>query len=134
VDQIAYTLTTRQTRNNLSAETYIPFIPFNNRHQGQRIYDSDDKCCTLSSIGGGWGVNTGLYRTIEGIRRLTPLECERVMGLPDRYTAIAYKGKPASDTARYRVIGQSMPVPVIRWLGERIEFVCKSAETAYIGE
>lgn len=131
MDKVSCALTTRQMRNNLSAET---FVPFNNRHQGQRIYDISSVSCTLNSGGGGWGTNTGLYKTIEGIRRLTPLECERVQGLPDNYTNIIYRRKPASDTARYRVIGQSMPVPVIHWLGKRIEYAeKKAAEAAYIG-
>lgn len=55
------------------------------------------------------------------VRRLTPLECERLQGFPDGWTAVGYRGKPASDTQRYRALGNSMAVPVIRWLGERIE-------------
>ena len=48
------------------------------------------------------------------VRYLTPLECERLQGFPDNYTA-GY-----SDTQRYKMVGNSMPVPVIRWLGQRI--------------
>lgn len=55
------------------------------------------------------------------VRRLTPLECERLQGFPDRWTAIEYRGKSASDTQRYKALGNSMAVPVIRWIGERIE-------------
>lgn len=47
-------------------------------------------------------------------RYLTPLECERLQGFPDNYTA------GFSDTARYKMVGNSMPVPVIRWIGARI--------------
>ncbi|HXI19337.1 MAG TPA: DNA (cytosine-5-)-methyltransferase [Chloroflexota bacterium] len=57
------------------------------------------------------------------VRRLTPLECERLQGCPDNWTAITYRGKPAADGPRYRAIGNSMAVPVIRWLGERIQMV-----------
>lgn len=55
------------------------------------------------------------------VRRLTPRECERLQGFPDDYTLFPYKGKPASDSARYRALGNSMAVPVMRWIGERIK-------------
>ena len=54
-----------------------------------------------------------------GVRRLTPLECERLQGFPDGWTDIP----GASDTARYKALGNSMAVPVMRWIGERIELV-----------
>ena len=58
------------------------------------------------------------------IRRLTPLECERLQGFPDNYTQIYWNGKPAEqcpDSLRYKAIGNSMAVPVMRWIGERIK-------------
>jgi DNA (cytosine-5)-methyltransferase 1 len=58
-----------------------------------------------------------------GVRRLLPLECERLQGFPDHFTAIAYRGAPAKDGPRYKAIGNSMAVPVIRWILERLEFV-----------
>lgn len=57
------------------------------------------------------------------VRRLTPLECERLQGFPDGHTLIAWKGKPAEecpDGPRYKAIGNSMAVPVMRWIGRRI--------------
>ena len=54
-----------------------------------------------------------------GVRRLTPIECERLQGFPDHWTDI----QGASDTARYKALGNSMCVNVMRWLGERIELV-----------
>jgi DNA (cytosine-5)-methyltransferase 1 len=54
------------------------------------------------------------------VRRLTPRECERLQGFPDDHTLIPYRGKPASDGPRYHAIGNSMAVPVVRWIGERI--------------
>ena len=53
-------------------------------------------------------------------RRLTPVECERLMGFPDRWTDVRFQGKPARDTLRYRALGNSMAVPVMRWLAEGI--------------
>jgi len=60
------------------------------------------------------------------VRRLTPREAERLQGFPDSYTAIPWRGKPASecpDGPRYKALGNSMAVPVVRWIGERIEAV-----------
>lgn len=57
------------------------------------------------------------------VRRLTPLECERLQGFPDGHTLIAWKGKLAEecpDGPRYKAIGNSMAVPVMRWIGRRI--------------
>jgi DNA (cytosine-5)-methyltransferase 1 len=50
------------------------------------------------------------------VRRLTPIECERLQGFPDNYTNI----HNAADTNRYKALGNSMAVPVMRWIGERI--------------
>lgn len=57
-------------------------------------------------------------------RRLTPMECERLQGFPDGYTDIPYKGKDhPADGARYKALGNSMAVPVMRWIGERMGIV-----------
>jgi DNA (cytosine-5)-methyltransferase 1 len=65
------------------------------------------------------------------VRRLTPRECERLQGFPDDFTAIPRRGKPADqcpDGPRYKTLGNSMAVPVVRWIGERIEEVTKILE------
>lgn len=54
------------------------------------------------------------------VRRLMPLECERLQGLPDHYTQVPYRGKPAADGPRYKVIGNSMAVPCVAWIGRRL--------------
>lgn len=55
-------------------------------------------------------------------RKITPLESERLQGFPDGHTAVPFKGKAvAADTHRYKAIGNSMAVPVMRWIGERID-------------
>lgn len=57
------------------------------------------------------------------VRRLTPVECERLQGFPDNHTLISWRGKDAAecpDGPRYKAIGNSMAVPVMRWIGERI--------------
>ncbi len=53
------------------------------------------------------------------VRRLTPRECERLQGFPDDYTAI----KGAADGPRYKALGNSMAVPVMAWIGRRIQMV-----------
>ena len=53
-------------------------------------------------------------------RRLTPVECERLQGFPDGWTDVRFQGKPARDALRYRALGNSMAVPVMRWLAEGI--------------
>ena len=60
------------------------------------------------------------------VRRLTPRECERLQGMPDDHTRIPWRGKLSEDcpdTPRYKAIGNSMAVPVMRWIGERIQMV-----------
>lgn len=65
---------------------------------------------------------TGLD-AVKTVRRLTPVECERLQGFPDDYTNLGIDGRPAPDTHRYRALGNSMAVPVMRWIGEGIELV-----------
>ena len=58
------------------------------------------------------------------VRRLTPRECERLQGFSDDYTDVPYRNKEhAPDGARYKALGNSMAVPVMRWIGERIQMV-----------
>lgn len=67
------------------------------------------------------------------VRRLTPVECERLQGFPDNHTLIAWRGKDASecpDGPRYKAIGNSMAVPVMRWIGERIAAAIPKEEPA----
>ena len=56
------------------------------------------------------------------VRRLTPTECERLQGFPDQWTDVPYRGKKhAPDSPRYKALGNSMAVPVIAWIGRRIQ-------------
>jgi len=63
------------------------------------------------------------------IRRLTPLECERLMGFDDNWTLVPWKNKPAPDGLRYKAAGNSMAVPVMRWIGGRLEKADKLYES-----
>jgi DNA (cytosine-5)-methyltransferase 1 len=79
-----------------------------------------------SSAGDTPALNTAQFhkfRTAMRVRRLTPRECERLMGFPDDYTLVAHRGKLAADGPRYKALGNSFAVPVVRWIGERIDIV-----------
>ena len=94
--------------------------------QGVDLFNQEltgDLHCPLRTAGGH-----GAPAMMEGsiVRRLTPLECERLQGFPDDYSKIPWKGKPAEecpDSHRYKALGNSMAVPVMRWLGERIDMM-----------
>ncbi|HHN1281972.1 DNA cytosine methyltransferase [Pseudomonas putida] len=75
-------------------------------HEAHFLYTQDAEAATDWSL---WRV-----------RRLMPLECERLQGMPDNYTQVPYRGKAAADGPRYRAIGNSMAVPCIAWLGQRL--------------
>ena len=79
----------------------------------------DEECCGTIKCGGS-ATQVALRMSV---RRLMPRECERLQGFPDDWTLIPWKGRPAEecpDGPRYKAIGNSMAVPVMRWLGERI--------------
>ena len=68
------------------------------------------------------GTDVAVVQTAMLVRRLTPTECERLQGFPDGYTNIPWRKKDeAPDGPRYKALGNSMAVPVMRWIGERIE-------------
>lgn len=64
------------------------------------------------------------------VRRLTPTECERLQGFPDGWTDVPHRGKPAADGPRYKALGNSMAVNVMRWIGRRIALVDSIREAA----
>jgi DNA (cytosine-5)-methyltransferase 1 len=96
-----------------------------------------ETCATLDARtnGGGFPGTDGaagghVIPSGMAVRRLTPVECERLQGAPDNYTRIPWRGKPAElcpDGPRYKACGNSMAIPVMRWLGERISAVAKIA-------
>jgi DNA (cytosine-5)-methyltransferase 1 len=73
--------------------------------------------------GGEGGGHVGVMLPNMQVRRLTPRECERLQGFPDDHTLITVKGKPAADGPRYKALGNSMAVPVMHWIGKRIDIV-----------
>jgi DNA (cytosine-5)-methyltransferase 1 len=77
----------------------------------------------LTPNGGRAGIGVGAIQYGTAVRRLTPRECERLQGFPDDWTAITHRNKPAADGPRYKALGNSMAVPVLRWIGERIMWI-----------
>ncbi|MEH8253379.1 DNA cytosine methyltransferase [Aeromonas veronii] len=69
------------------------------------------------------GCNHGQENAVlaKGVRRLTPVECERLQGFPDGHTDVPYRGKPAADGPRYKAIGNSMARPCMEFIGLRID-------------
>jgi DNA (cytosine-5)-methyltransferase 1 len=89
-----------------------------------RLEGGDGQTLAALKTGGGKaGQSYPAVASIMAVRRLTPVECERLQGFPDGYTAVTYRGKPAADGPRYRALGNSMAVPVMRWVGERIALI-----------
>jgi DNA (cytosine-5)-methyltransferase 3A len=80
---------------------------FNKGGQGDRIYHIDGKSVILSANGGGRGAKTGLYEIGQHVRKLTPVECERLQTMPDNYT------EGVSNTQRYKMIGNGFTIDVI---------------------
>lgn len=106
-------LTTGSSGNRWDARNEM-LLAFSNR-QDPDVREIAPSC---EAKGNGNAVHTGTQ-----VRRLTPREWERLQGFPDDYTLIPYRGKPAKDSPRYRAIGNSMAVPVMRWIGERLQRV-----------
>lgn len=80
----------------------------------------------LTPNGGRGGLGVGAVAGSSTVRRLTPRECERLQGFPDDFTLIPWRGKPASDCPdgpRYKALGNSMAVPCMAWIGQRIAAV-----------
>ncbi|MEP8956055.1 Dam family site-specific DNA-(adenine-N6)-methyltransferase [Enterobacter mori] len=83
---------------------------------------AEEQSPTLTSASSGTNLAPAVMHGV-AVRRLTPIECERLQGFPDNHTLIGWRGKDAGecpDGPRYKAIGNSMAVPVMRWIGERI--------------
>ena len=93
-----------------------------NSRQEVRLEGGDGQITGALSSGGG-KVGQGYPAAMVGmaVRRLTPVECERLQGFPDGHTDVPYRGKPASDGPRYKAIGNSMAVPCMAFIGLRID-------------
>jgi len=120
VGEISGTIGTNADRASGSA----PMVAFSCKDDGG---DAADIAPTLRAIQAHPQSETSSRQTgiriDSAVRRLMPVECEFLQGFPRGYTAITYRGKPAADGNRYKALGNSMAVPVVRWIGERIDKV-----------
>jgi DNA (cytosine-5)-methyltransferase 1 len=110
---------THEGRNNFRTHNVVTCFDdprrFNGPHGG---LEHGDIHPTLESTNPKQFASVG-----SAVRRLTPRECERLQGFPDDYTLIPWRGREATDGPRYRALGNSMAVPVMAWLGARIDLV-----------
>ena len=92
------------------------------------VHGTQDPC--VSDIAFAQGRNNGGENVLiqsMAVRRLTPVECERLQGFSDNYTNIPWrKADESPDGPRYKSLGNSMAVPVMSWIGKRIEMVNKN--------
>lgn len=101
----------------------VPTLAFNMHKSGNEASSlgiSSDKTDCLRAFDKS---PFAVMQPASAVRRLTPRECERLQGFPDDYTAIPYRRGMAADGPRYKALGNSMAVPVMRWIGERIQAV-----------
>jgi DNA (cytosine-5)-methyltransferase 1 len=106
----------------VDANHYLPVALQSNANANEAAMAGKDVSPTLKASD---PVAVALRRGLQ-VRRLTPMECERLQGFPDNFTQIPYRGKLAEncpDGPRYKSLGNSMAVPVMRWIGERINEV-----------
>lgn len=81
----------------------------------------DDRAMTLTRLSPTGGGQPQAVMTGMSVRRITPVEAERLQGFPDNWTQVPYRGKTAADGPRYKAIGNSMAVPVMAWIGKQIQ-------------
>jgi DNA (cytosine-5)-methyltransferase 1 len=94
---------------------------------GKGALVAEDMSATLKTV----GEPQALFPGNGTVRRLTPLECERLQGFPDNWTRVPFKGKTyPSNNVRYKALGNSMAVPVMRWIGEGISIVDREMRLA----
>ena len=102
--------------------TPIVMAVHQNQRQEVRLSNTAFTFSSSSTAKPGQGRNAVILEN-QTVRRLMPSEAEQLMGFEKGYSAIDFKGKPASDANRYKALGNSMAVPVVKWIGERIQMV-----------
>lgn len=100
--------------------------------QAVTVHGTQDPICSdtvAHALGRNSGQKNALVVPSLAVRRLTPVECERLQGFPDGWTDVPYRNKPSpADGNRYKAIGNSMAVPVMHWIGRRIITATKGDE------
>ena len=106
------------TPNGGRAGMGVGAVAFSESHRGGCSLASS--AASLTCGGGKPGEGYPAIADAVSVRRLTPRGCERLQGFPDDFTLITWRGKPAADGPRYRVLGNAMAVPAIGWILERV--------------
>jgi len=91
--------------------------------QGARVYDPFGIGVTLNSNGGGMGANTGLYYVKDKVRRLMPIECERLQDFPDNWTKFGKNNEAISDGQRYACTGNAVSTKVVESIFDKLKLV-----------
>jgi DNA (cytosine-5)-methyltransferase 1 len=138
-DEIASTVTTEYAKNQHGNQYVAEMLELTTGvSDAQRIYDPSGIAKTLKGLGGGMGAKTGLYSVKAEIRRLTPIECERLQGFPDGWTEIGIipcdgsckkelnggfdlmrcggHEVKISDSQRYKCLGNAVTVNVVEYI------------------
>mgnify|MGYP003661175577 CR=1 FL=1 len=96
--------------------------------QADTLDGAQGQAVMIGTITANWSKGAGntqvemgiVQPTPSGVRRLTPLECERLMGWPDDHTRWTADGREISDSHRYRLCGNGVVAPVAEWIGHRL--------------
>lgn len=122
----------------LEARAEVQCIAFDCKASGQAGFGVGDIASTMRSMGnadshqngaGHLAVQQGMR-----VRRMTPIECERLQAAPDNWTLVLNaKGKPMADGPRYKMVGNSFTMTVIRWIGKRIKVAHSYGEQLLVG-
>ena len=86
----------------------------NTMEMNKRVYNPNFKCCTLTCVNGGY--HEKKVMDCGKPRKLTPIEYERLQGLPDGYTDVLINGRKNSDTKRYSLMGNGWNEPTVEWI------------------
>ena len=115
-DDCAYTL---EARNNVQSVAFS-IMPMNSgKDYKARAVEVAQPLMAGGPVCGNQGGDFVVHPP--SVRRLMPVECERLQGFPDGHTAVTYRNKPASDGPRYKGLGNSMAVPCIKWIVDRMK-------------
>ena len=106
---------------NGGGQMAVAFAPHGRKSGAQPEIHGDGE--TVGAIRSDAGGSSRDYVATYVVRRLTTKECEILMGFPPGYTDVPIRGKRAADGPRYKALGNSFAVPVVRWIGERIQSV-----------
>lgn len=128
-DELAFTISTHQDQQIFAEANTAVAFPINTQlglrgadtsnssREGLGLGNEGDPSFTLQAA------HSHAVATQSAVRRLTPRECERLQGFPDDYTLVPHRNKPMSDGPRYKALGNSMAVPVMHWIGKRIQMI-----------